>query len=426
MSKFFERRDGLLYAEDIPLTQLAEQHSTPLFVYSESSIRKQWEAFESGFNGEDHLICYAVKANSNLAILALLAEQGAGFDIVSVGELERVLKAGGEAGKVVFSGVGKKAIEIKRALEVGIRCFNIESESELERVNRVAAEMGINAPISLRVNPDVDAGTHPYISTGLRSNKFGIAIEQALEVYRRAATMSNLNIVGIDCHIGSQLTSLSPFEDALDRVLLLVDQLSEVGIELHHIDVGGGLGIDYKNDNPPLPAEYVQRVTAKLAGRSLEIIMEPGRAMVGNAGVMLTRVEFIKKGEEKNFCIVDGAMNDLIRPALYQAWQNIVVVEERSSGVNLESHGAQVYDLVGPICETGDFLGKDRKLNVEEGDLLAVLSSGAYGFAMSSTYNSRPRAAEIMVSGDKHWVVRERESIESLFAGEHVIDRGVE
>ncbi len=398
------------------MRNLAEDYGTPLFIYSESAIRAQWQAFEQGFNGESHLICFAVKANSNLAVLALLASVGAGFDIVSVGELERVLKAGGDAGKVVFSGVGKRKSEIRRALEVGIRCFNIESEAELERVNKVAGDMGLRAPISLRVNPDVDAGTHPYISTGLRSNKFGVTIDRARDVYRHAATMANLEIIGVDCHIGSQLTELSPFEDALDRVLLLVDQLGEDGINLHHIDVGGGLGIDYNNDNPPSPESYVKAVTTKLDGRGLEIIMEPGRAMVGNGGVMLTRVEFIKEGEEKNFCIVDGAMNDLIRPALYSAWQNIVPVEERTSGDKSN------YDVVGPICETGDFLGKDRELNVESGDLLAVMSSGAYGFVMSSTYNSRPRAAEIMVSGGKATVVRDRETIASLYAGEHIPD----
>lgn len=398
------------------MNALAEEYGTPLFVYSESAIRAQWQAFENGFDGEEHLICFAVKANSNLAVLALLAGMGAGFDIVSVGELERVLKAGGDAGKVVFSGVGKRDDEIRRALEAGIRCFNIESEAELERVNQVAGAMGMRAPISLRVNPDVDAGTHPYISTGLRSNKFGITIERAREVYNHAATLPNLQIIGIDCHIGSQLTELSPFEDALDRVLLLVDQLGEDGIRLHHIDVGGGLGIEYGNDNPPSPESYVRAVTAKLDGRGLEIIMEPGRAMVGNGGVMLTRVEFIKEGEEKNFCIVDGAMNDLIRPALYSAWQNIVPVEERTSGKKGN------YDVVGPICETGDFLGKDRELNVESGDLLAVMSSGAYGFVMSSTYNSRPRAAEVMVSGERASVVRDRETIESLYAGEHIPD----
>lgn len=414
MYPYIERKGGALHVESISLQSLAEQYGTPLFVYSESAIREQYSAYEAGFSGQNHLICYAVKANSNLAVLALLAKMGAGFDIVSVGELERVLAAGGDAGKVVFSGVGKRPDEIRRSLEAGIRCFNIESEAELQRVNQVAAEMGVKAAVSLRVNPDVDAGTHPYISTGLRSNKFGVTIDEALRVYREATALPNLEIVGVDCHIGSQLTELSPFEDALDRVLLLVDQLAEAGIKLHHIDVGGGLGIDYQNDNPPTPQAYVQAVTAKLAGRDLEIIMEPGRAMVGNAGVMLTTVEFLKQGEEKSFCIVDGAMNDLIRPALYSAWQNIVPVEERSEGE------AASYDVVGPICETGDFLGKERELNVQPGDRLAVLSSGAYGFVMSSTYNSRPRAAEVMVAGDQQWLVRERETIESLYAGEHI------
>jgi diaminopimelate decarboxylase len=414
MYPYIERKGGALHVESLSLQSLAAQYGTPLFVYSERAIRDQYNAYEAGFSGQQHLICFAVKANSNLAVLALLAKMGAGFDIVSVGELERVLAAGGEAGKVVFSGVGKRPDEIRRSLEVGIRCFNIESEAELQRVNQVAAEMGVKAPISLRVNPDVDAGTHPYISTGLRSNKFGVTIDEALRVYQEAAQLSNLEIVGVDCHIGSQLTELSPFEDALDRLLLLIDQLAEVGITLHHIDVGGGLGIDYQNDNPPTPQAYVQAVTARLEGRELEIIMEPGRAMVGNAGVMLTTVEFLKQGEEKSFCIVDGAMNDLIRPALYSAWQKIVPVQERSDGE------AVTYDVVGPICETGDFLGKERALNVQHGDLLAVLSSGAYGFVMSSTYNSRPRAAEVMVSGEQQWLVRERETIASLFAGEHI------
>jgi len=414
MYPYIERNGGSLYVESLSLHSLAKQYGTPLFVYSENAIRDQWSAYEAGFSGQDHLICFAVKANSNLAVLALLAKLGAGFDIVSVGELERVLKAGGDAGKVVFSGVGKRPDEIRRALEVGIRCFNIESEAELQRVNEVAAEVGVKAPVSLRVNPDVDAGTHPYISTGLRSNKFGVTIDEALRVYKEAALLPHLDVVGIDCHIGSQLTELTPFEDALDRVLLLVDQLAEAGINLHHIDVGGGLGIDYQDDNPPTPQAYVQAVTAKLEGRSLEIIMEPGRAMVGNAGVMLTTVEFLKQGEEKNFCIVDGAMNDLIRPALYSAWQNIVPVEMRSEG------DSTTYDVVGPICETGDFLGKERALNVQSGDCLAVLSSGAYGFVMSSTYNSRPRAAEVMVRGDQQWLVRERETIESLYAGEKI------
>ena len=406
MYPYIERKEGTLHIESLSLKSLATQYGTPLFVYSENAIRGQWSAYESGFSGQSHLICFAVKANSNLAVLALLARLGAGFDIVSVGELERVLKAGGDAGKVVFSGVGKRADEIRRGLEVGIRCFNIESEAELLRVNEVAAGMGVKAPVSLRVNPDVDAGTHPYISTGLRSNKFGVTIDEALRVYKEAATLPHLEIIGVDCHIGSQLTDLSPFEDALDRVLLLIDQLAEAGIQLHHIDVGGGLGIDYQDDSPPSPQAYVQAVTTRLEGRDLEVIMEPGRAMVGNAGVMLTKVEFLKQGEEKNFCIVDGAMNDLIRPALYSAWQKIVTVEERNGGEVVN------YDVVGPICETGDFLGKDRALNVQSGDFLAVLSSGAYGFVMSSTYNSRPRAAEVMVSGDQQWLVRERETIE--------------
>ena len=412
----FERKNGTLHVEEVSMRELAKSHDTPLVVYSEATIHEQFAEFEIGFDSapkQKHLICFAVKANSNLAILALLARLGAGFDIVSVGELERVIRAGGDPGKVVFSGVGKKSAEIRRALELGIRCFNIESEGELERVNRVAGEMGKKAPISLRVNPDVDAKTHPYISTGLKTNKFGIPVERALTVYQHAAMLEHVEIIGIDCHIGSQLTQLAPFEDALDRVLLLIDQLSGQGINLHHIDIGGGLGIDYQDDNPPSPAKYVRAMTKKLQGRNLELILEPGRAMVGNAGVLLTEVEFLKEGEEKNFCMVDAAMNDLIRPMLYSAWQRIESVVEKPID-------KKTYDIVGPICETGDFLGKDRELAVESGDLLCVFSSGAYGFVMASNYNSRPRAAEILVSGDQYHVIRERETIESLFAGEHI------
>ncbi len=350
MYPHIQYRDGDLEMEQVSLEFLARHYGTPLYVYSESAIRDRWNAFEEGFSGVDHLICFAVKANSNLAVLALLARLGAGFDIVSVGELERVLRAGGDPGKVVFSGVGKGREEIRRALEVGIRCFNIESEPELERVNGVALELGLRAPISLRVNPDVDAGTHPYISTGLRSNKFGIAIEEAERVYRNAATLTGVEVVGVDCHIGSQLTELAPFGDALDRVLALVERLRQVGIVLRHIDIGGGLGIDYRDDDPPTPQQYGESILQRLDRLDLEVVLEPGRAMVGNAGVLLTTVEYLKRGEEKNFCVVDAAMNDLVRPSLYSAWQRIEPLQPRSG------NGVE-YDVVGPICETGDFLG---------------------------------------------------------------------
>ena len=347
-------------------------------------------------------------------MLNVLAKLGSGFDIVSGGELERVLAAGGDANKIVFSGVGKTATEIRRALDVGIRCFNVESEAELILLNDIAGDMGVKAPVSIRVNPDVDAKTHPYISTGLKENKFGIDISLAAEVYARASEMQNLKIEGVDCHIGSQLTETRPFMDALDRVLALIDQLTEMNITIHHLDLGGGLGIQYRDETPPLPAEYVQALLTKLEGRDLHILIEPGRAIAGNAGILVTQVEFIKNNDEKSFAIVDAAMNDLMRPALYGAWQNIVPVNKKTGT-------SQRYDIVGPICETGDFLGKDRDLVIEAGDLLAVRSSGAYGFTMSSNYNTRPRVAEIMVDGDKVHVVRERETVESLYANEKIL-----
>ena len=408
----FQYRDGELYAEDVPLQAVAEHFGTPCYVYSRATLERHWHAFDDAFGDHPHLVCYAVKANSNLGVLNLLARLGSGFDIVSVGELERVLAAGGAPDKVLFSGVGKQEREMRRALEVGIRCFNVESASELERLNRVAGEMDRRAPISLRVNPDVDAQTHPYISTGLRENKFGIAIEDAAALYRHAQTLPHLAVTGVDCHIGSQLTQLGPFLDALERVLVLVERLQGEGIEIRHLDLGGGLGVRYRDEVPPLPSDYAGALLRRLAQAPFEILIEPGRAIAANAGVLLTRVEYLKHSPSKDFAVIDAAMNDLIRPALYQAWQPIVSVEERPHGV----HG--VYDLVGPICETGDFLGKQRALTLAEGSLLAVRGSGAYGFSMASNYNSRPRAAEVMVDGERMHLVRRRETIAELFAGE--------
>jgi diaminopimelate decarboxylase len=408
---YFNYRDEQLYAEEVDLADIAEVYGTPCYIYSRATIERHWRAFDVAFAGVEHLICYAVKANSNLAVLNLMARLGSGFDIVSVGELERVLAAGGDPGKVVFSGVGKQAGELRRALEVGIHCFNVESEPELERLNRIAGEMGVMAPISLRVNPDVDARTHPYISTGLKENKFGIDIGQASRLYAIAAEMEHTQVLGVDCHIGSQLTETAPFIDALEKILELVDRLYEQGIALRHIDIGGGLGISYRDEQPPLPGDYASPLLDRLAGRDLKIIIEPGRAIVGNAGILLTRVEYLKHGDHKNFAVVDAAMNDLARPALYNAWQAIIPVYKRQGN-------PLCYDVVGPICETGDFLGKERQLTLEPGDLLAVRSAGAYGFTMSSNYNSRPRAAEVMVDGDQVHLVRERETVASLFAGE--------
>ncbi|MGZ8218013.1 diaminopimelate decarboxylase [Methylomagnum sp.] len=413
---YFEYRDGELCAEQVPLSVIAERFGTPCYVYSRATLERHWHAFDRAFADRPHLVCYAVKANSNLAVLNVLARLGSGFDIVSVGELERVLAAGGDPAKVVFSGVGKREDELRRALEVGIRCFNVEVPGELDRLNRIAGDMGKTASVSLRVNPDVDAGTHPYISTGLRENKFGIDIDEALHHYRHAASLPNLRVVGIDCHIGSQLTSVTPFIDALDRVLVLADKLKEEGIAIHHLDIGGGLGIRYDAESPPEPAEYAAALSERLAGLDYEILMEPGRAIVGNAGVLLTRVEYLKSNSVKHFAVVDAAMNDLIRPALYEAWQAIIPVRPA------ESAPKQVYDIVGPVCETGDFLGKERGLAIREGDLLAVRSAGAYGFSMSSNYNSRPRPAEVMADGDKVHLVRQREALTDLFRGEFLAD----
>jgi len=413
---YFNYRDGTLYAENAPLSAIAERYGTPCYVYSRATIERHWRAFDDAFAGKPHLVCYAVKANSSLAVLNVLARLGSGFDIVSVGELERVLAAGGDPAKIVFSGVGKREDELRRALEVGIRCFNVEVPGELDRLNRIAGELGIKAPVSLRVNPDVDALTHPYISTGLRENKFGIDIAEALHQYQRAADMPHLRVVGIDCHIGSQLTSVRPFLDALERVLLLADSLKEQGIDIHHLDVGGGLGIRYRDEQPPEPREYASALLERLAQTDYEVLVEPGRAIIGNAGVLLTCVEYLKSNREKNFAIVDAAMNDLIRPALYGSWQDVIPVRLASSAEK------RIYDIVGPVCETGDFLGKERELSLAEGDLLAIRSSGAYGFSMSSNYNSRPRPAEVMVDGARTYLIRERETTAQLFQSEHVLD----
>jgi diaminopimelate decarboxylase len=412
---FNYKDDGQLWAEERPITQLAEQYGTPLYVYSRATLERHWNAFDSSVGEQPHLVCYAVKANSNIGVLNALARLGSGFDIVSQGELERVVAAGGDPTKVVFSGVGKTAKEMRRALELNIKCFNVESEPELERLNAVAEEMGVIAPISLRINPDVDAKTHPYISTGLRDNKFGIAFDRAPEVYKFVQTLPNLNIQGIDCHIGSQLTDITPFIDPTDRLLALIDDLKAQGVNIRHLDVGGGLGVVYRDELPPQPSEYATALLSRLTGREdLELIFEPGRAIAANAGILVTKVEFLKHTEHKNFAIIDAAMNDLMRPALYQAWQDIVPVVPREGE-------AQSYDLVGPICETGDFLGKDRDLVLEANDLLAVRSSGAYGFVMSSNYNTRTRAAEIMVDGDQVHLVRKREELSSLWELESIL-----
>ncbi|KAA8714476.1 MULTISPECIES: diaminopimelate decarboxylase [Pseudomonas syringae group] len=410
----FNYRDGELFAEGVALSGIAERFGTPTYVYSRAHIEAQYRAYADALDGMAHLVCFAVKANSNLGVLNVLARLGAGFDIVSRGELERVLAAGGKAEKIVFSGVGKTREDMRRALEVGVHCFNVESTDELERLQEVAAELNVRAPISLRVNPDVDAGTHPYISTGLKENKFGIAIAAAEDVYIRASQLPNLEVIGVDCHIGSQLTTLEPFIDALDRLLDLVDRLGDCGIHLHHIDLGGGLGVRYRDEEPPLAADYIKAVRERLAGRDLGLLFEPGRFIVANAGVLLTRVEYLKHTEHKDFAIVDAAMNDLIRPALYQAWMDVTAVRPRDSE-------ARAYDIVGPICETGDFLAKDRELALAEGDLLAVHSAGAYGFVMSSNYNTRGRAAEVLVDGSQAFEVRRRETVAELFAGESLL-----
>lgn len=412
---YFEYRQNKLFAEQLAVDQVVAKFGTPCYLYSRATLERHWFAFDRAFADHPHLICYAVKANSNIAILNVLAKLGSGFDIVSIGEMERVLGAGGRPDKIVFSGVGKREDEILAALKAGIRCFNVEVSGELDRIDRIAGRLGVVAPVSFRVNPDVDAKTHPYISTGLKENKFGIDIDSALEEYRRAAKMQNIKVVGIDCHIGSQLTETAPFLDALDRILALVDALAAEGIDLRHIDLGGGLGICYGNEQPPEPAEYIGAILRRLEGRKFEIVLEPGRAIVGNAGVLVTRIEYLKSTANKNFAIVDAAMNDLVRPSLYGAWQDIIPVDATSSAEERE------WDIVGPVCETGDFLGKGRVLKIDAGDLLAVRSAGAYGFTMSSNYNSRPRAAEVMVDGDQCHLIRKRETLEQLWIGEQLL-----
>jgi diaminopimelate decarboxylase len=405
----FQLRGGRLQAESVPLDDIARRFGTPCYVYSRAALESAFRAFTAPLAGREHLVCYAMKANSNLGVLDVLARLGAGFDIVSGGELARVLAAGGDPRKVVFSGVGKSEAEIRTAAAAGILCFNVESAAELARIERVAGQIGARAPISLRVNPDVDPRTHPYISTGLKDNKFGIAYDEALPLYRKAAASASLRVVGIDFHIGSQLTDAAPFVAALDRVLELVDALAKRGIALHHLDLGGGLGIRYRDEQPPPPAEYLGAMLARLSGRTEKILLEPGRALVGNAGCLLTRVEYLKHGPDRNFAVVDAAMNDLLRPALYDAWHDIVPVAPRDAP-QLQ------YDVVGPVCESADFLGRGRSLALAEGDLLAILSAGAYGMAMSSNYNSRPRVPEVMIDGAAAHLVRERESLPSLFA----------
>ena len=411
MFDYFSYQNNQLCAEQVSLADIAQRFGTPCYVYSHAALTDGYRQFEAAFSGREHLICYAVKANPNLAILHLLARLGAGFDIVSGGELQRVLAAGGGASKVVFSGVGKTVAEMRMALDAGILCFNVESEAELVRLNEVAGQMGKIAPVSLRVNPDVDAKTHPYISTGLKQNKFGVAYTEALTLYRRARELPHLRVTGMDCHIGSQLTETSPFIAAAEKVLTLVDALASEGIRFEHLDLGGGLGIRYSDETPPSIADYVAALLGALQGRSEKIIVEPGRVLVGNAGVLLTRVEYLKHGEEKNFAIVDAAMNDLMRPALYDAYHHIQPVQSNAVPV-------LQYEVVGPVCETGDFLGHTRELAIEQGDLLAVMSAGAYGMSMSSNYNTRPRAAEVMVSGTVAQLIRERETVQQLFAGE--------
>ena len=413
---FFQYKNNQLMAENLPVKQLAEQFGTPLYIYSKATLERHWHAFDNAFGEHPHLVCFAVKSNPNIAILNVMAKLGSGFDIVSQGELERVLAAGGDAAKVVFSGVAKSHQEIARALEVNIRCFNVESEAELLRINQIAGEMGKIAPISLRVNPDVDAHTHPYISTGLKENKFGVSVEQAREVYKVAATLSNIEIVGMDCHIGSQLTELQPFLDAVDRLIVLMEQLKQDGIHLKHLDLGGGLGVTYTDETPPHPTDYAKALWEKLSAFSeLEIIVEPGRAITANAGILVTKVEYLKSNESRNFAIVDAGMNDMIRPALYQAYMNILEIDRTL--VREE----KMYDVVGPICETSDFLGKQRKLAIAEGDYLAQRSAGAYGASMSSNYNSRPRTAEVMVDGDKAYLIRRREALNELWQLESLL-----
>ena len=412
---FFQYKNEQLYVEDLPVKQLAEEFGTPLYIYSRATLERHWHAFDSALGKHPHLICYAVKANSNIGILNVMAKLGSGFDIVSQGELERVLAADGEASKVVFSGVAKSRAEIMRALEVGIRCFNVESIAELHHINQIAGEMGKVAPISLRVNPDVDAHTHPYISTGLKENKFGVSVDEAREVYKLAATLPHVKITGIDCHIGSQLTELQPFLDATDRLIRLMEQLKEDGITLKHLDLGGGLGVTYTDETPPHPSDYAAALLNKLKDyEDLEIILEPGRAITANAGILVAKVQYLKSNESRNFAITDTGMNDMIRPALYEAYMNIIEIDR-----TLEREKT-IYDVVGPVCETSDFLGKQRELAIAEGDYIAQRSAGAYGASMSSNYNSRPRTAEVLVDGDKAHLIRRRENLSELWALESI------
>ena len=412
---FFQYKNEQLYVEDLPVKQLAEEFGTPLYIYSRATLERHWHAFDSALGKHPHLICYAVKANSNIGILNVMAKLGSGFDIVSQGELERVLAAGGDASKVVFSGVAKSRAEIMRALEVGIRCFNVESVAELHHINQIAGEMEKIAPISLRVNPDVDAHTHPYISTGLKENKFGVSVNEAREVYKLAATLPHVKITGMDCHIGSQLTELQPFLDATDRLIRLMEQLKEDGITLKHLDLGGGLGVTYTDETPPHPSDYATALLNKLKNyEDLEIILEPGRAIAANAGILVAKVQYLKSNESRNFAITDTGMNDMIRPALYEAYMNIVEIDR-----TLEREKA-IYDVVGPVCETSDFLGKQRELAIAEGDYIAQRSAGAYGASMSSNYNSRPRTAEVLVDGNKAHLIRRRENLSELWALESI------
>jgi len=410
----FSYKNQILHAESVAITDLMAVYGSPLYVYSRMDIENNWREFDQAFGDHPHLVCYAVKANSNLAVLNVLAKLGSGFDIVSIGELERVLVAGGKAGKCVFSGVAKTKIEIERALEVGVRCFNVESASELSRIESVARSVGKQAPISIRVNPNVDAKTHPYISTGLKENKFGVDMSNAIDLYQQAQDSKYLNVQGLDCHIGSQITEVSPFLDALDKVLVLLKQLKDKGIDITHLDLGGGIGIDYEGEQTIDIQNYIDAMISKV--ENIEIILEPGRAIVGNAGIFMTKVEFLKQNSEHSFAIVDGAMNDLLRPSFYNAYHQVLPINKNAKGI--QAH----WDLVGPICETGDFLAKNRALSLSEGDYLALMSAGAYGFTMSSNYNTRPRVAEVMVSGTNHQLVRQRESVQDLFAQERLYE----
>ena len=419
MDHFNYQNDGRLFVEGLPVEQVAKKAGTPAYIYSRATIERHWNAFDKAAGKHPHLICYAVKANSNLGVLNLMARLGSGFDIVSVGELLRVIQAGGDPKKVVFSGVGKTEVEIATALQAGIYCFNIESISELYRINSVAESLNTKAPVSIRINPNIDAGTHPYISTGLKENKFGIEIEVATTVYHLASELEFIDVKGVDCHIGSQLTEIEPFLEALDKLLVLIDQLEEQGIAISHLDLGGGLGVPYDKETPPAPAEYMQAIIKRMGDRKLKLIFEPGRAIMANAGALVTKVEFLKINDYKNFAIVDAAMNDLIRPSLYSAWQNIIPLNKNL--VESDTRPLRSYDIVGPICETGDFLGKQRELALAEGDYLLVRSAGAYGSTMSSNYNSRCRPAEVMVDGEKAFIVREREEHRDLWRGEHVL-----